>query len=315
MNSNITFTKMNDIVGSDKPPLDQALPRVTPNSCDSSINADLYGKDNVEASPEAVRVVMEDAPTDSDVNGLTKSEEKQAVEARVDSTDMLTNLEKGIKNAANELETQLSALGQRLRAYVGPIEEAEEHTVDNKFIVRGYRINHNTCGRLTKSLCTCHNEFVNVWSHICGVLVFIIMITVICIMVLPKQFWYAKELNTEFSQYQDEGGPLSESQNFIDTKIEDLILLSNEAAVMPVSSTSEVNDFEDSMTDIMYRIEGISHFTIENFYSFQYMNEETGLFDDATETELVNHWFATFTGYNLYMLQQLTLSQQTITSA
>jgi predicted membrane channel-forming protein YqfA (hemolysin III family) len=74
----------------------------------------------------------------------------------------------------------------RLKAYIGPIEEAEAFTVDNKFIVRGYRINHNTCGRLAKSLFTCHNEFVNVWSHIGGVLVFLIMITVVCCNVLPN---------------------------------------------------------------------------------------------------------------------------------
>ena len=88
-----------------------------------------------------------------------------------------------LKNYASEVTERIS---ERVKAYIGPIEEAEAHTIDNKFIVRGYRINHNTCGRLIKSLCTCHNEFVNVWSHIGGVLVFIIMITVVCIDVLPN---------------------------------------------------------------------------------------------------------------------------------
>ena len=96
------------------------------------------------------------------------------------------NAEKGLRECANDLSDRISVLQKRFEAYIGPIEEAEEHTVDNKFIVRGYRINHNTCGRLVKSLCTCHNEFVNVWSHIGGVLVFLVMITVVCINVLPN---------------------------------------------------------------------------------------------------------------------------------
>ena len=45
------------------------------------------------------------------------------------------------------------------------------------------------------------------------------MITVICINVLPKQFWYAKELDTDFSFYQAEGVGLSNPIYFIDTKI------------------------------------------------------------------------------------------------
>ena len=66
---------------------------------------------------------------------------------------------------------------------------------------------------------------------------------------------------------------------------------------MIVSSGSEAEDFEDNMTDIMYRIEGISHFAIEHFYTFEYMNEDQNLVD-STEQELLNHWYATFTGYN-----------------
>ena len=43
---------------------------------------------------------------------------------------------------------------------------------------------------------------------------------------------------------------------------------------MAVSTSDEVDDFEDSMTDIMYRIEGISHFAIEHFYTFEYMKDD-----------------------------------------
>jgi len=71
---------------------------------------------------------------------------------------------------------------------------------------------------------------------------------------------------------------------------------------MPVSSSSERSDFEDTMTDVMYRIEGISHFTIENFYTFEYMSTDANL-EQSSETELLNYWYDTFVGYNNNLLQ------------
>ena len=72
--------------------------------------------------------------------------------------------------------------------------------------------------------------------------------------------------------------------------------------MMPVSSSSERSDFEDTMTDVMYRIEGISHFTIENFYTFEYMSTDANL-EQSSETELLNYWYDTFVGYNNNLLQ------------
>ena len=152
----------------------------------------------------------------------SRSSSAKSLSTASDTPNFLSNAGKGLKNYANEVSECLSEIQTRFKAYIGTIEEAEAFTVDNKFIVRGYRINHNTCGRLIKSLCTCHNEFVNVWSHIGGVLVFIVMITVVCINVLPNQFWYAKELDTDFNFYQAEGVGLSDPIYFIDTKIEEL---------------------------------------------------------------------------------------------
>ena len=105
-------------------------------------------------------------------------------------------------------------------AYIGPIEEAEEFNIDNKFIRRGYRINHRKCSSLCKSLFKCHNEFINVWSHICGVLVFIALMTAVSIEVLPNQFWYAKKLDSQFKQVLAEG-----PETFIDAKIVDLLAM------------------------------------------------------------------------------------------
>ncbi len=48
---------------------------------------------------------------------------------------------------------------------------------------------------------------------------------------------------------------------------------------MRVDTSSERADFETQVTDIMYRIEGISHFSIDNFYTFDYLTNEALLFD------------------------------------
>ena len=37
----------------------------------------------------------------------------------------------------------------------------------------------------------------------------------------------------------------------------------------------------DTLTDIMYRIEGIEHFAIANMYSFEYFNDEQIVSQDS----------------------------------
>jgi len=91
----------------------------------------------------------------------------------------------------DKFSEKYSELSSRIKAFIGTIEQAEEHQVDNQYILRGYRINHNSVGSLCKSLFTCHNEFVNVWSHIIGVLVFLTLMWLVCKDVIPHQYWYA----------------------------------------------------------------------------------------------------------------------------
>ena len=52
--------------------------------------------------------------------------------------------------------------------YIGPQEEACAHDVYNRHILTGYRINYNTWGVTLKSLFQCHNETINVWTHLAG---------------------------------------------------------------------------------------------------------------------------------------------------
>ena len=52
---------------------------------------------------------------------------------------------------------------------------------DNEFIESGYRVDYDGCAEITTTLCKCHNEAVNVWTHVVGsfiMLVFAILIVV-----------------------------------------------------------------------------------------------------------------------------------------
>lgn len=55
-------------------------------------------------------------------------------------------------------------------------DEAPDFQKDNEYIKGGYLINCNTPIRLTKSLFMLHNETINIWTHLLGVILVIIFI-------------------------------------------------------------------------------------------------------------------------------------------
>lgn len=59
---------------------------------------------------------------------------------------------------------------------IGRITEAPEHHRDNEFIHSGYRINFNSSKHVLKSLFMIHNESVNIWSHLLGAGLIIILV-------------------------------------------------------------------------------------------------------------------------------------------
>lgn len=58
--------------------------------------------------------------------------------------------------------------------YIGTMNDAPEF-MHKKYIKRGYRINFNNT-QLVKSLFMLHNETVNVWTHLIGMFIFIVII-------------------------------------------------------------------------------------------------------------------------------------------
>ena len=69
--------------------------------------------------------------------------------------------------------TSVTKVVDDLKAFIGGMSEAPDHLVDNEFIRRGYRIGYNkSIKSIMKSLFQFHNESVNVWSHLFGMIFF-----------------------------------------------------------------------------------------------------------------------------------------------
>jgi len=60
--------------------------------------------------------------------------------------------------------------------HIGTRDKADDYQKGNEFIHSGYRIKFNSTAKIIKSLFMLHNESVNVWSHLLGVLLFMVFI-------------------------------------------------------------------------------------------------------------------------------------------
>lgn len=119
---------------------------------------------------------------------LQKASEKTGETAR--------NINRNLHEFADAAKEKLEAAGNKFKRFVGTKADAEEHglEIDNEYIVNGYRVHHGTYCRAFKSICSCHNETTNVWSHLGGAVFFLIMLCGLMIWVVPGQFSYNKVL-------------------------------------------------------------------------------------------------------------------------
>lgn len=76
---------------------------------------------------------------------------------------------------ASEIELDQS----EVELHIGGIEEAPEWLIDNHFVLTGYRLGFSKVKDVLRSLFMIHNETTNIWSHLSGVLLFIMLMTYI----------------------------------------------------------------------------------------------------------------------------------------
>ena len=97
---------------------------------------------------------------------------------------MMSNLEEFSENTkikVNRVRLKLSFIGTKKE-----INDSGIYSGDYDYIDTGYRVNHNSNKELIKSLFTWHNETVNVWSHLFGVILFAFLCMVLLIWFEPR---------------------------------------------------------------------------------------------------------------------------------
>ncbi len=65
---------------------------------------------------------------------------------------------------------------EEFKTFIGHLMFAPAFLKDNEYILRGYRIGFNTKKLILQSLFMLHNETVNVWTHLIGVVVFLLLL-------------------------------------------------------------------------------------------------------------------------------------------
>jgi len=141
---------------------------------------------------------------------------------------------------------ELKKAGDRLKSYIGSKHDAPTHDQDNEYIIRGYRINHNTCSRLFRSLFSCHNESVNVWSHMCGAFFFLGLLLILFFFTVPTQFEYGRELIYTFTAVQKTPSAYPTFSPYEDSYISSL-LVELEGFVDDVSQTDLTQQKSDNV--------------------------------------------------------------------
>ena len=83
---------------------------------------------------------------------------------------------KNVENSTKIQQITTTTTTTQTVVKVGLFDEAPEYLRDNEYIKHGYRINFNNTRQVMKSLFMLHNESVNIWSHLLGVVMVIVFI-------------------------------------------------------------------------------------------------------------------------------------------
>lgn len=161
-----------------------------------------------------------------------------------------------------------------LKPHIGKKEDAPEWLVDNQFIFHGYRIGFYRVKDVLKSLFMWHNETTNIWSHLAGVILFIILILYIIFCVGGMEF--TRPLDTVIDKF--------DSINFKISKIEEKIArpyVHSEVHQRLLSNTSAQEYFNISVN---LWIKGVE---LENPYYFDVPQGTDVLASDGNSTSPV----------------------------
>ena len=99
---------------------------------------------------------------------------------------MISNMEEFSENTKRKVRRVSTSIR---KSFIGTKKDANDSGIfsgDYDYIDTGYRVNHNSYASLIKSLFTWHNETINVWSHLLGVILFAFLMIILMIWFEPR---------------------------------------------------------------------------------------------------------------------------------
>ena len=132
---------------------------------------------------------------------------------------------------------------KKLKLSIGTYQDAPKFIQDNEYIKNGYILNCNTYYKTFKSLFICHNELINIWSHLLSSFIFIFLI------------WYTSHFISNFNSQ-------------LKTVKKDILLLEKKV--------SHINNFSISLNNSSHKYINIISDSIKdmkiNLNKFNYSN-------------------------------------------
>ena len=167
------------------------------------------------------------------MSSYAELKEEKSVEKKIKKNDINPKEKEVSKNLDNKI-------------IVGKYSEAPDYLKDNEYIKEGYLINCNSFNKVFRSILVCSNETINIWSHLIGCIISILLIIFIaCFLKTGK----IKELSQ--------------------TEYEDIQIKLNEAVIPLIKDLKKTNEENNyiNVSNIINKIKTNSENLIDNYGS------------------------------------------------
>ena len=167
------------------------------------------------------------------MSSYAELKEEKSVEKKIQKNDINPKEKEVYKNLDNKI-------------IVGKYSEAPDYLKDNEYIKEGYLINCNSFNKVFRSILVCSNETINIWSHLIGCIISVLLIIFIaCFLKTGK----IKELSQ--------------------TEYEDIQIKLNEAVIPLIKDLKKTNEENNyiNVSNIINKIKTNSENLIDNYGS------------------------------------------------
>ena len=167
------------------------------------------------------------------MSSYAELKEEKSVEKKIQKNNINPKEKEASKNLNNKI-------------IVGKYSEAPDYLKDNEYIKEGYLINCNSFDKVFRSILVCSNESINIWSHLTGCIISILLIIFIaCFLKTGK----IKELSQ--SEYED-----------IQIKLNEAVI----PLIKDLNKTNEENNYVN-VSNIINKIKTNSENLLDNYGS------------------------------------------------